>query len=124
MSLKRAVLVLIAVAVGLVVLPPSPADAASLIRIVKVQYDSPGSDTGSNTSLNGEWVAIRNTGTTRRDLTHWTLRDAANHVYTFGSFSLKAGGTVYVKTGTGTNNAVYRYQNRGWYVWNNTGDTA
>src|SRR5215218_5245707 len=43
---------------------PVSADAASAIQITKVYYNSPGSDTGSNTSLNAEWVRITNTGTT------------------------------------------------------------
>jgi hypothetical protein len=35
---------------------------AAAVKIDRVQYDSPGSDTGSNTSLNAEYVVIKNTG--------------------------------------------------------------
>ena len=49
------------------------AEAASAIKITKVYYNSPGSDYGSNTSLNAEWVRITNTGTTWRALTGWTF---------------------------------------------------
>jgi len=50
--------------------------------------------------------------------------DAQGHVYKFGTFKLAAGARVYVHTGKGTNTASHRYWQRGWYVWNNTGDKA
>src|SRR3954463_11464740 len=77
----------------------STADAASAVRLGKIQYNSPGSDTGSNTSLNAEYVAITNHAATKRTLTGWTLRDASSHVYRFPAFSLAAGATVRVHTG-------------------------
>jgi hypothetical protein len=40
-----------------------PANAA--IRIRKIAFDPPGSDTGSNTSLKQEFVVIKNTGNRR-----------------------------------------------------------
>jgi len=112
--------VLAAVAVTLIFV--SAASAA--IRITKVQYDSPGSDTGSNSSLNAEWVKIKNTGSHAKTLTGWTLRDTSSHVYHFGSFRLGAGSSVQVHTGSGSNTRHDRYWGSGWYVWNNTGDTA
>lgn len=36
--------------------------ASAAIKIVKIQYDSPGTDDGSNASLNNEFVVIKNTG--------------------------------------------------------------
>jgi hypothetical protein len=100
------------------------ADASSPARISSVQYDSPGSDTGSNYSLNGEWVRITNYSSTRKTLSGWTLRDTSSHVYRFGTFTLGAGKSVRIHTGKGSNTAADRYQGRGWYVWNNTGDKA
>ena len=41
----------------------SPAYAA--IRITKIYFDSPGADTGTNKSLNAEYVQIKNTGKVR-----------------------------------------------------------
>jgi hypothetical protein len=32
--------------------------ASGAIRFAKIYYDSPGSDTGSNRSLNNEWVCL------------------------------------------------------------------
>ncbi|WP_308201309.1 lamin tail domain-containing protein [Carbonactinospora thermoautotrophica] len=102
----------------------APAQAASPVQIYKVYYDSPGADTGSNTSLNAEYVVLKNTGRSAVSLTGWTLRDARGYVYTFGTFTLGAGKAVVVRTGKGTNSSTHRYWGRTWYVWNNTGDTA
>jgi hypothetical protein len=102
-----------------------PANAASAIQFRKIQYDQPGSDTPvSNTKLNAEYVTIKNTGTTTRTLSSWTVRDLANHVYTFPSFKLGAGKSVKLHTGTGTNTSTDLYWGSGWYIWNNTGDKA
>jgi hypothetical protein len=102
----------------------APAQAVSPVRISAAQYDSPGSDTGSNYSLNSEWVRITNDSSTRKTLTSWTLRDTSSHVYKFGTFTLGAGKSVRIHTGKGSDTATDRYQGRGWYVWNNTGDKA
>lgn len=102
----------------------SPAEAASAVRISAAQYDSPGSDTGSNKSLNAEWVRVTNYSSTRKTLTGWTLRDTSRHVYRFGIFSLGPGKSVRIHTGKGRNTSTDRYQGRSWYVWNNDGDKA
>jgi Lamin Tail Domain len=122
----RAVLTtLMAAVVTALSLPTAtPAEAASVIRIVKIQYDSPGTDTGTNLSLNSEYVVVKNTSTTTRVLTGWTLRDLNGFVYTFPSTHLGAGASITVHTGQGTVDPRNRYWQRSWYVWNNTGDTA
>ena len=102
----------------------APAQALPVLKVSKVYYDSPGSDTGSNTSLNGEYVVIKNTTGTARYLTGWTVTDASSHTYKFGTYRLAAYATVKVHTGSGTNTTTDRYQNRRAYVWNNTSDTA
>ena len=102
----------------------TPADAASPVLIGKTQYDSPGSDTRTQASLNAEYVTIKNTSTTARVLTGWTLRDASAHVFTFPTFTLPAGRSVIIHTGSGTNSAGHLYWRSGNYIWNNTGDTA
>jgi len=105
-------------------IPATSAEAASSIKIVKIYYDSPGGDGGSNDSLNAEWVKLKNTSSTRKSLTGWRLRDADGHVYHFGTFHLAAGASVRIHTGKGTNGAHNRYWGMDWYVWTNTGDTA
>lgn len=93
-------------------------------RITAIYFDSPGSDTGTNSSLNAEWVRIKNTTSTRKTLTGWTLRDTASHVFTFPTFALAAGAAVEVHTGSGVNSAGNLYWHEGDYIWNNSGDTA
>ncbi|MHB9858705.1 lamin tail domain-containing protein [Streptomyces sp. YIM S03343] len=102
----------------------TPAEAAGGVSIYHVWFDSPGSDTGSNTSLNGEWVQIRNTGGSAISLKGWVLKDAQNHRYVFRDVKIGAGKYMKVHTGKGSDTASNKYQNRGAYVWNNTSDTA
>lgn len=111
-------------AAAAVILTPVTAEAASAVRIYRVYYDSPGKDTGSNSSLNAEWVQIINRGTKTRQLKGWRIHDRTGYTYTFGSFKLGPKKTVKVRTGRGKNTSANRYWGRRWYVWNNTGDTA
>jgi hypothetical protein len=74
--------------------------------------------------LNAEYVVIKNTGTTTRTLTGWTVRDRTHHVYTFPSFTLKPGKSVKLHSGRGADTSSNLYWDRGWYVWNNDGDKA
>jgi hypothetical protein len=67
------------------------ANAASTVYIYKVYFDSPGSDRGSNSSLNAEYVVIRNGDNVSHSVSGWTVRDKAGHVYKFGSLRLGAG---------------------------------
>jgi len=93
-------------AVALVLAVGAPnADASSAVRFGKIQYNSPGSDTGSNSSLNAEYVTVTNHAATKRKLTGWTLRDASHHVFHFPTFSLASGASVRVHTGKGSNGA-------------------
>src|SRR3954453_1807121 len=114
-----AVAVVAALAVAVL---PSTADAGSAVRLRRLQYDSPGSDTGSTLSLNAEWVTITNHAATKRTMTGWTLRDAQSHVYRFPAFTLAAGASVRVHTGRGSNGAHHLYWGSAGYIWNNTGD--
>src|SRR4051794_39756340 len=52
------------------------AEASSPLQFGKIQYDSPGTDSRSNSSLNAEYVTIKNVGSTNRSLTGFTVRDA------------------------------------------------
>ena len=104
----------------------SPAEAANpTLHFSQAYFDSPGSDTGSNTSLNAEWVRVKNSSSTATyTLTSWTIRDASAHVYKFPTFHLKPGASVTLHTGKGTNTGSNLYWGRSGYIWNNTGDTA
>ncbi|SCG58976.1 Lamin Tail Domain [Micromonospora coxensis] len=116
----------LAAAVGGSLAVAAPARAATpAVQIAKVYYNSPGSDTGSNSSLNAEYVRLTNRRSTTINLKYWTLRDKANHVYTFsGDFRLASGASVHIHTGKGTNTSTHRYWGSGAYIWNNSGDAA
>jgi len=93
------------------------AATAGAVEFTRVQYRAK--------SLNSEWVLVANHTSATVDLRGWTIRDAANHVYTFGStFRLGRGGSVYVHTGKGSNGSAHRYWGRTGYIWNDGGDTA
>lgn len=109
---------------AVMMLAPAAQAAASPVVIHEIYYNSPGKDTGSNWSLNHEWVQLHNRTSRTINLTHWTLRDRAGHVYRFGTYRIKPGGYVKIHTGRGTNTQTNRYWRRGSYVWNNDGDTA
>ena len=114
---------LIALVLGMSSAPPS--SAAGAIQFRGFQYDSPGSDTRTNRQLNAEWFVLKNVSGRRVNLKGWSVRDRTGYTYRFSStFYLRAGATVKVHTGRGTNTAGHRYWGRGWYVWNNTGDKA
>jgi hypothetical protein len=110
-------------AAGLALLP-TQAQAAGSVHLAKIWYDSPGTDTRSNTSLNAEWVQITNSTTKSAGLKSWTLTDASRHTYRFAAFTLKAHATVTVHTGKGRNTGANVYQQRAAYVWNNDKDKA
>ena len=105
----------------------SPALAAPAVSFSRIYVDSPGSDTRTNASLNAEWVRLTNNTARGIQLRGWTVRDRANRVYTFPTYTLAARKSVFIHTGRGTNgrpDVSHRYWQSGAYIWNNTGDTA
>lgn len=120
-----------ATAIGLIIasaatalLGATAAEGAGKVQIYKVNYNPAGSDTGSNSHLNQEYVLLKNVGSSKQWITGWTLRDKQGHVYKFPSTSVSAGKYLYVRTGKGTNDWNDRYWGSRWYIWNNTGDKA
>jgi micrococcal nuclease len=88
---------------------------------VNINYDAPGDD---NKNPNGEWVEIKNTGSTSVNLKGFILEDEAHHKFTFLDFVLSAGKTVKVYSGSGTLNSSSLYWGSSSAIWNNDGDTA
>ena len=122
----RALLVACLVAASsLLLATPAHAEPAT-VYIYKVYYNSPGSDTDSNSSLNAEYVVIKNGDDVSHSISGWTVRHAAGHVYTFGTLRLGAGKQAIIHTGKGTtyttSASTHLYWGRSWSVWNNTGD--
>jgi phosphatidylserine/phosphatidylglycerophosphate/cardiolipin synthase-like enzyme len=93
-------------------------ESAADLQITFIEYDPPGSD------VEGEYVRIENLGGSAADMTNWTLRDEADHVFTFPTFTLSPGATVQVWTKSGANTATDLYWGSGSAIWNNTGDCA
>ena len=122
--MKRVLVLSVLVAAVAGLLAATPAEATPAIKIYKIYYNSPGTDTRTNTSLNGEYVVLRNMTTTSRSITGWTVRDAAGHIYKFGTLSIPAGKIVTLHTGKGTNSSTQRYWGSGNYIWNNDRDTG
>lgn len=92
------------------------------VKITHIEADAPGND---NDNPNGEWIEITNQGTSPVDLTGYTLKDEANHIYTFGPFRLVAGARVRLRSGQGQDSEEELYWGFvGQSVWNNGGDTA
>ena len=109
---------------GLVLITSLPASAGGGVRISRIVFNPPGNDNGSNASLKSETVTIKNTGSSAVTLTDWILRDTDRHNFRFPEFTLRAGRSVTVHTGSGADTRRHLYWDQDAYVWNNDGDIA
>jgi micrococcal nuclease len=92
------------------------------LKIVHLQADAPGND---NDNPNGEWIEIANQGSEPVQMKGYTLKDEANHIYTFGDFTVASGGTFRLYSGRGRDSATELYWGfSGESVWNNNSDAA
>jgi hypothetical protein len=103
-----------------------PPASGVAVKITKIQYDPPGIDTHKNSSLNKEFVVLKNIGSRTVTLTGWRLEDKGEwHVYTFDTVRLGAGKSVTIHTGIGNDDRNDLYWNWGFGdIWGNDGDTA
>ena len=76
------------------------------LKIVQIQADAPGSD---KENPNGEWIEITNQSGKAVQMEGYTLKDEANHIYTFGNFRLKSGASFRLHTGQGQDSAKKLY---------------
>jgi micrococcal nuclease len=90
------------------------------VEVADIHADAEGND---HENLNDEYIVLRNTGDSAIDMSGWRLSDEADHTYTFPSFTLDAGTTVTIYTGSGTNTESELYWGSSSAVWNNGGDT-
>src|SRR6266487_5203803 len=100
-------------------------DASAAVRIVKIYFDSPGADTGTNYSLNREWIQIHNGGLRAVAIGGWRIRDKSAHVFKLPHIKLKPGQDVRVHTGRGYDaygDPIHLYWRSSSYIWNNNGD--
>jgi len=114
-------------AVLAVLVPAGQAQATTTghyFSIGGIYFDSPGSDTGTSASVNGEYFTVKNVTGAAHNISGWTVTDRQGHRYTFPGISVAKGAHITVHTGKGTNTTATRYWGLGYYVWNNDGDTA
>ena len=98
------------------------AGSSAPLKITDLQADAPGSD---RDNPNGEWVEIANQGGEPVNLAGYTLKDEANHIYTFGNFNVNSGVAFRLHSGQGQNTDTELYWGLvGESVWNNDSDAA
>jgi competence protein ComEC len=100
----------------------TPTEPAAALEVATINADAEGDD-GEN--LNDEYVVFENAGEEPIDMSGWTVEDAAGRGYEFpGGFTLDAGATVTLRTGSGTDTDTELYWGSGSPIWNNAGDTV
>lgn len=76
-------------------------------------------------TLNDEYVDITNTGSADQDVSGWTLENGDGDTYSFPSgFTLAAGSSVRVHTGSGSDSGTDLYWGASMFRWDNDSDTA
>ena len=97
---------------------------ADCIQVYNFHYDASGNDCYN---LNGEYVTLRNKCGYSCDMTGWSVKDEARHIYFFQEFSLGSKDKVTLYTGFGTDSQTKLYWGSSGYqcnaIWNNDGDT-
>ncbi|MDT3433270.1 lamin tail domain-containing protein [Haloarcula sp. 1CSR25-25] len=95
---------------------------ADSLQIAAINADAEGDD---RENLNDEYVVFENTGDEPLDLSGWTVEDDVGKTYTFpDGYTLGAGETVTLHTGSGTDSDTDLYWDSGSPIWNNGGDTV
>jgi len=89
-----------------------------LVTITNIFYD------GEGTNEPNEYVEIRNDDTGSIQLAGWSLRDAANHVYTFPPFAMEPNQVCRIYTNEYHPEWCGFNYGSGTAIWNNTGDSA
>lgn len=98
------------------------AGSSVALKIVHIQADAPGND---NENPNGEWIEIANQGNEPVLMRGYTLKDEANHIYTFKDFTVTPGASFSLYTGQGQDSVTALYWGfSGESVWNNNADAA
>jgi competence protein ComEC len=96
---------------------PTPATTGN-VQIIDIFYD------GAGSTEPDEHVDIRNDDSKSIQLQSWTLRDEADHVYTFPSFVIQPGQVCRVYTNESHPEWCSFNYGSGSAIWNNTGDCA
>ena len=103
---------------------PSEGGLSKCIGILYFHWNAEGNDCYN---LNDEYVTFKNTCSQSLDMTGWTVKDEANHIYTFPDFNLAGSATVTLYTGAGIDTTAELYWDSSGHtcnaIWNNDGDT-
>jgi micrococcal nuclease len=92
------------------------------IRIQEIYYDAPGPD---HQNPNGEWITFQNQGSEAINLSGFTLKDEANHIYSFPAINLEPSAVLELHSGQGRDAKGMLYWGlSGDAVWSNNGDSA
>jgi hypothetical protein len=94
--------------------PPTTGD----VQITSIFYN------GTGSSEPDEYVQINNNDVNRIQLANWTLRDEANHIFTFPSFVIDPGMVCRVYTNENHPEWCGFDYHSGSAIWNNSGDCA
>ena len=98
--------------------PTQPPATTGDIKIINILFD------GSGSSEPDEYVEIRNNSGYAIQIQNWTLRDIANHVYTFPAYLIQPGQVCRIYTNQNhPETCGFNYGNSS-AIWNNGGDTA
>jgi micrococcal nuclease len=92
------------------------------LKITHIEADAPGSD---RENPNGEWLEIANQGDEPVAMQGYTLKDEANHIYTFRDFVVNPEATFRLYSGQVQDSSSELYWGLvGESVWNNDSDAA
>jgi micrococcal nuclease len=98
------------------------APSETTLKIIHIEADAPGDD---RENPNGEWIEIANQGNASVRMQGYSLKDEANHIYTFEDFMVAAGASFRLYSGQGQNSSTALYWGLvGESVWNNGSDAA
>ncbi|AXG06898.1 MBL fold metallo-hydrolase [Haloplanus rubicundus] len=104
---------------------PTVTDGGTPTGRLVVAEINPDPDGPDREHLDDEYVVFENADDEPLDLSGWTVEDEAGRTYTFpDGYVLAAGGTVTLRTGTGTDTDAELYWGLGSAIWNNDGDTV
>jgi competence protein ComEC len=103
--------------------PPPPTTQPPPVTTGNVQIINIFVD-GAGSSEPDEYVEIRNDDTNSIQLQNWTLRDIADHIFTFPSFVMEPGKVCRVYTNENHPEWCGFNYGSGSAIWNNGGDTA
>ena len=99
--------------------PPQPPATSGNVQITNIFYDGIVSSSEPD-----EYVEIENIDNVAIQLQNWTLRDIANHVFTFPNFVIQPNQTCRIYTNQDHPEWCGFSYGSGSAIWNNSGDTA